>query len=47
MRNLYKTKIGQSLTFLRTAGKSNKLVGYDSYRGNTELFNVTLVNYQP
>lgn len=47
MRNLYKTKIGHPLAFLRTAGKSNKLIGYDSYRRNAELFNVALVNYQP
>ena len=47
MRYLYKTKICQSLTFLRTAGEGDELIGNNGHRRNTELFKIALVNYQP
>ena len=42
-----KTEIEKSLAFLGTTGKGNKIRGHDGDRGDTELFNVALVNYQP
>lgn len=47
MRDFNETEIGEALAFLCAAGKGYKLIGYDGNCGNTELFKIALVNYQP
>jgi len=47
MRNFNKTEICEALALLRAAGERNKLIGNDGNSGDAELFNITLVNYQP
>ena len=47
MGNDDETHVRQPLTFLGAAGKGQKLVGCDGYRGNAHFLKITLVNYQP
>ncbi len=47
MRDNNKTEIRQSLALLSPSGKGKELISYNGYCGNTGLFEITLVNYQP
>ena len=47
MRNRHKTQIRQPLALLSAAGQGKKGFRNKSDSGNTGLFKITLVNYQP